>query len=58
VQGLLPQFIDERFIDDLGHFILRQKEDFLRLNISDQEKQHIRYLVEQEQRRREWELRQ
>lgn len=58
VQGLLPQFVDNRFIDDLGHFVLRQKEDFLRLNISDEEKQHIRYLVEQEQRLRDWELRQ
>jgi len=56
VLRLRPQAIDEKFIDDLGHFILRDKSDFLRLDISDEEKERIKNLVEKEQRLREWEL--
>ena len=57
-QRLRPEMFDEQFFDNIGHFILREKEDFLKLDISDVEKQHIRNLVEQEQLRREWELKQ
>jgi len=57
VLRLRPEGINDNFIDNLGHFILREKDDFLRLDISSAEKEHIRFLVEQEQRRRELEMR-
>jgi len=54
---LRPHAMDDKFIDDLGHFILREKDDFIRLDISDIEKEHIRTLVEHDQRQRDWEIR-
>jgi hypothetical protein len=56
VLRLNPQALDDQFCDDLGRFILREKDEFLSLDISDEEKQRIRNLVEKEQRLREWEL--
>jgi len=57
VLRIRPEGLDDKFIDDLGHFILREKDDFLRLDISEIEKQHIRTLVEKDQRQRDWEMR-
>ena len=55
---LRPEQLDEAFFDDLGHFILREKDDFLTLDISESEKARIREQVQKEMQERHAELKQ
>jgi len=48
--------ITEKFIDDLGRYIIRQNPDFLKLDINDENKEKIRQNIQAEMKRRQQEL--
>lgn len=53
---LQPERIDEAWLDGLGNYLLRRREDLYRLEISDSDKEVIRQQLETAQRQREAEL--
>jgi len=53
---LKARHLDRDFLDKLGAYLLRKDDNFLNLDISDDHKQTIRQMLEEEQRRREEEI--
>jgi len=54
--SLKHQQLTEDFFDDLGRFILRQKENIFKIDITDAAKEQIRAQIAEEQRQRSEEL--
>ena len=48
--------MNDEFFDQLGRFILRENEDFLKENVTDDVREQIRMKIEQEERERSNEL--
>jgi len=53
---LKARHLNREFLDKLGSYLLRKDDQFLNLDISDDHKQTIRQMLEQEQLRREQEI--
>lgn len=53
---LLPEQIDESFLDELGRFVLRQIDSFMALDLADAQRDRIREQVEQDKAEKEQEM--
>jgi len=53
---LKPEDVNDDFFDELGRFILRENNDFLKENVADDVREQIRMKIEQEERERSDEL--
>lgn len=51
-----PETIDEHFLDQLARYILRQETDFLKVNMSEDEKRRLREQLSQDMEKRHQEL--
>jgi hypothetical protein len=51
-----PGDVTEAFMDNIGRYLMRQREDFYKLDISDDERERIRLRVREEQAQRDREL--
>jgi len=54
---LKPEFITDNFLDELGKYIMRKESNFLRQDLSEDNKGHIREMVDEANRQREQEIR-
>ena len=55
-QRIDPEHIDESFMDKLARYILRKDNEFLRMDIDEAHKEHIRLQLEEQKRRHAEEL--
>lgn len=53
---LKPEQVDEELLDRLGRYIIRQRSDFLELDITEEEREKIRQQVRESQLLRDCEL--
>jgi len=52
-----PRYVDDAFLDEFGNFILRRENQFLKLQISEEERRRIRERLEADNKKRRKEMR-